>query len=130
MEGGAGAHKEGALTLGVCGLEHPHPLREALRVTAGRGQPEVGGDQVVDVSGELDPGGDQGDQVVADPLQVGDQVRGEDDGGAVLGDVFHEPLEELASGQRVQGGDGFVQDQQFRALGDGERQRDLGPLTA
>jgi hypothetical protein len=46
----------------------------------------VGGEQPVDVAGEPDPRFDQDDQVVADALQVGDQVGGQHDGDALIGD--------------------------------------------
>ena len=73
---------------------------------------------VVDVAGELDPRVDQHDQVVADPLEVGDQVRGQHDAELVLGDGLHQVLQELAPGERVEAGDRLVEDQQLGALGE------------
>ena len=57
-------------------------LGERCRVAAGAGEPVVRGQQLVDVAGQLDPGADEHDQVVADPFQVGDQVRGQHDADA------------------------------------------------
>ena len=73
---------------------------------------------------------DQHDQVVADPFQVGDQVRGEHDAELVLGDGLHQALQELAPGQRVEAGDRLVEDQQLGALGDAQGERELGALAA
>ena len=70
------------------------------------------------------------DQVVADPLEVGDQVRGQHDADAVLGDDLHQALQELAPGQRVEAGHRLVEDQQLRPLGHGQGQRELGALAA
>ncbi len=43
--------------------------------------------QLIDVPGDLHPGGDEHDQVVADPLQVGHQVRGHDDADQVKAEL-------------------------------------------
>ena len=96
----------------------------------GAGQPVVRGQQLVDVAGDLHARGDQDDEVVADPLQVGDQVRGQDDAELVLGDGLHQVLEELAPGQRVEAGDRLVEDEQLGPLGDGQGQRELRALAA
>ena len=68
--------------------------------------------------------------MVADPVEVGEQVRGEHHGHPVLGRVLHEHLQELAAGQRIEVGHRLVEQQQVRALAEGERERDLGPLPA
>ena len=57
-------------------------------------------------------------------------MRGEHDADLVLGDELHQALQELAPGQRVQAGDGFVQDEQLGPLGDGQGQGELGALAA
>ena len=85
---------------------------------------------VVDVAGDLHARVDQHDQVVADPFQVGDQVRGEHDAELVLGDGLHQVLQELAPGERVEAGDRLVEDQQLGPLGDAEGQGELGALAA
>ena len=43
-------------------------------------------------SSELHLGCDEDDEKVADPLQIGDKMRREDDTHSVLGDVLHEAL--------------------------------------
>jgi hypothetical protein len=70
------------------------------------------------------------DEVVAGPLQVAEQVRGQQNRGALLGDPAHERLQELAPGERVQARHRLVQQQQVRPLGEGERERDLRSLAA
>jgi hypothetical protein len=63
------------------------------------------------------PGRDENDQVVADPFEVGDQVGGQHDAEALLGDRLHQALQELPPGERVQAGDRLVEDEQFGPLG-------------
>ena len=75
-------------------------------------------------------GVDQDDDVVADPLEVGDDVRGQQHADLVLGDRLHQHLQELASGQRVEAGDRLVEDQQLGSLREPEGQRELGALAA
>lgn len=48
----------------------------------------------------------------------------------MLGDGLHQVLQELTPGQRVERGDGLVEDQQLGAFRDAERQCELGALTA
>ena len=55
------------------------------------------------------PGGDEHDQVVADPLEVRHQMRREHDAHPMLGDDLHETLEELPPGQGVETGDRLIQ---------------------
>ena len=100
------------------------------RVAARAGQPVVGGQQVVDVAGDLHLRVDQDDEVVAGPLDVGDQVRGEHDAELLVGDGLHQVLEELPAGQRVEARDRLVEDQQLGSLGDAQGQGELGALAA
>ena len=90
----------------------------------------MGGQQVVDPAGHLEPPGVQHDQVVGDPLQLGQHVRGEDHRQAGLGHRRHEQAQELVPGQRVQAGQWLVQEQQPRPLGQREGQGELGLLAA
>ena len=88
--------------------------------------------QRVDVTAELDPGPCQQDEVVAHPLQVGDQVRGQQDGEAARG-VRHargQRGEEVSPCQRVERRDRLVEQQHPRQLGQRQRQRHLGALAA
>ena len=88
------------------------------------------GQQVLDVAAQLDPGRGQHDEVVADPLQVGDQVRGQDHGQAADCYRVGQQGEEVPPGQRVERGDRFVQQQQPGLLGQDQGQRDLSPLAS
>ena len=90
----------------------------------------VGGEELLDVAGHPDLGVDQDDEVVADPFEVGDHVRGEQDADLVLGDRLHQDLQELAPGERVQARDRLVEDQQLGPLGQREGQGELGALAA
>ena len=90
----------------------------SLRVAPRPGQPVVRRQQRLDVAAHLDARVDQHDQVVADALDVGDEVRGQDDAQLLLGDRLHQVLQELPAGQRVEAGDRLVEDQQLGPLGD------------
>ena len=79
---------------------------------------------------DLDPRVDQHDQVVAGALDVGDEVRGQHDAELLLGDRLHQVLQELPAGQRVEGGDRLVEQQQLGPFGDAEGERELGALAA
>ena len=87
------------------------------------------GQQLGDVPGQLYLRRHQDDQVIADPLQVGDEVGGEHHGDPRFGDHLHEHLEEVASGQWIQAGHRLVEEEEIGALGDGQRERQLGPLA-
>ncbi len=87
------------------------------------------GQQVADLSGQLDVGGDEDDQVVTDPLEVGDEMRGEHHADPVFGDDLHEHLEELAPGQGIQAGHRLVEQEELGSFGDGQREGELGPLA-
>ena len=76
------------------------------------------------------PRGGEHDEVVAHPLDVGDQMRGEHDADPVLGDGLHQALQEFPPGERVQAGDRLVEQQQLGPLGDREGQGEPGPLPA
>jgi hypothetical protein len=75
-------------------------------------------------------GGDEDDQVVADAFEVGDQVRGQHDADALIGNDLHQALQELPPCERVEPGYWLVQDQQLRPLGHRDGQRQLRPLSA
>ena len=62
-------------------------------------------------------------------LQVGDQVRREDDREPAFGDAPIKP-QEVPARERIQAGHRLVQHQQLRLLRDRERERDLRSLSA
>ena len=90
----------------------------------------VGREECLDVAGDPDLGVDEDDEVVADAFEVGDDVRGEQHADLVLGDGLHQYLEELTSGERVQAGDGLVEDQQLGPFRESERESELRALAA
>ena len=96
MDRGLGADEHGGLPVGVAGGDDLLVGGQRGGVAARSGEPVMGGQQRVDVAGELHAGVDEHDEVVADALQVGDQVGGQDDAELVLGDGLHEVLQELA----------------------------------
>ena len=68
-------HEEGALSFGVGRFDDVLIGREAGGVAARPDEPVVGGQELLDVSGDPHSGRGQQDQVVAHPFQVADQVR-------------------------------------------------------
>lgn len=88
------------------------------------------GQQRAYVPGDLHPGVGEHDKVVADALDVGDQVRRDYDADAVLCDDLHQALEELPPRERVQARRRLVEDHHLRALGDRQGEGKLGPLAA
>ena len=71
------------------------------------------------------PSGVQHQEVVADPLQIGDEMRPQDDGREGLGDGVDHGGEEFPAGEWVEAGEGFVEQQQAWPLGEPEAQRHL-----
>ncbi len=125
-----GAHEQRALPVGVTGLDHLLTGRQSARVPAGSDETAVGGQKPLDLPGHPQAGGDEHDQVVAHPLEVRHQMGGKHDAHPLLGHDLHEALEELPPGQGVETGDRLVEQQQLRALGDGQGEGELGSLAA
>ena len=65
---------------GVAGLDHGVVARHNLGLRTRPDEHFVLSDERGDVAGELDAGRREDDEVVADPFQVGDDVRGEQHG--------------------------------------------------
>lgn len=85
--------------------------------------------EIVDGTFEPHAAGGEDDEVIADALDVREQVRRQDDRGAVLGDSLHHVAEELPPGQRIETRHGFVEEQEFGTRCHGQGQRELRPLT-
>ena len=73
---------------GRCGSLGPRPGRAGIDRRSRRGPVSSLwlGQQLVDGAGELHPAVGHDDEVVADPLDVGEQVRRQDDGRLPVGD--------------------------------------------
>ena len=125
----AAADKQGGVPIGVGGFDDAGGAVEVAGRTRADQQPVVG-EQRFDVSGQCDPAVVEHDKVVADALEFADDVGGEHDGDAVVGDSAHEHLQELMSGQWVEAGQRLVQDEQVGSLGQGEGKGHLGLLAA
>ncbi len=89
----------------------------------------VGGEQFLNLTAELHSGRAEHNQVVTDPLEVGDEVRGENDARSLLDDDFHQSLQERTPGKGVQARRRFVEEEQIGSLGDRKRQGELSPLA-
>ena len=94
-----GADQQGALAVGAGGPDHRGHPGDPVRVAAGPTSSLCRSSRSSTGLEQLHPGRLEHDQVVADPLQVGQQVRRQQHGQALLGDVAHHGLEELAPGQ-------------------------------
>src|SRR5580700_3468714 len=105
----AGADQERALLVCMTFLDYLLTGWQAARIPASPGKPVVRREQLADLSGDLHPGGDEYDEVVADPLQVGDQVGGEHDADPLRGDNSHKAAEELTPRNRVEARDRLIE---------------------
>ena len=70
------------------------------------------------------------DEVVARSLEIVEQMGREHHGQSAARDRRHQRLQERPSGERVEAGDRFVEQQQLGLLRQCERQRQLCPLPA
>ncbi len=67
--------------------------------------------------------------MITDPFQIMKQVGGQDDRQVAVGYCFTQRGQELPSGQRVEGGNRFVEQEHLRALGQSQAEPDLCPLS-
>jgi hypothetical protein len=88
----------------------------------------MAGQQGVGVPGDLHVAVGQHHQVVGDPFEFREHVRGEQHRQAVLGHGFHHRSQELVPRQGIQRCERLVEDQEFGPPGQRDRQRDLGLL--
>ena len=124
------ADEQARLPLGVALPDHLVHAGNGRRIGAWPGQQPVRREHLVDRAGELDPRLREDHEVIADPFEVGDDVRGEDHRHAGVGDDLHHRLQELPPRERVERGDGLVEQQELRPLRERERERHLGLLPA
>ncbi len=72
----------------------------------------------------------QHDEPVTGLLDVGDDVAREQGGGSVAADRIGQDVQELASGKRIKGGEGLVEQEDRRSRAQRQGKGDLGLLTA
>ena len=84
----------------------------------------------VDVAGKLHTTVCEDYQVVANTLDIGDQVGGQHNCRAVGSDGVNQLREEVTPGERIEGRRRLVEEEQVRMLPEGESEADLRPLTA
>ena len=85
-----GAHEQRGLALGVALADHVVDARDRRRIGARPGQQAMARDDLVDRRRRAARcRGREDHEVIADPLEVGDDVRREHDGHARLGDRLH-----------------------------------------
>ena len=105
--------------------------RDGRRVGARAGEQPVARDDLVDRRRRAERARVREDhEVVADALEVGDDVRREHDGDPVSLDRLHHRVQELAARERVERRHRLVEQQQLGPLRERERQRDLRLLAA
>lgn len=125
---GPGADQQVAVPIAVHGADQSGHRRFVAGPRSG--QHPVRRQHVVDRAGEPDATAVEQHQVIADGFEVGDHVRGQQHGDPVFGDGGHHRGHEGAARDRVEVGQRLVQHQQRGALGQRQRQRDLGLLAA
>ena len=87
------------------------------------------GDELVDRPVDPDPTVGDEHQMVGDPLELGEQVRGQHHRDAVVGHRRHHRGHEVVPGQRIERRGRLVEHQQPRVPGQGEAERQLGLLS-
>ncbi len=125
----AGPDQQVGLRPGTLGLDDAQRSGAAIRLGGGAGQDTVTGEQVLDLTSHLHLAAGQHDEVVGDPLQVGERVRGQQHGHAVVGHRRQHRGQELPAGQRVKRGQGLIEDEQPGPSGQRQGQRELGNLA-
>lgn len=116
---------EGGLALGVALLDHHLTRRKGSGIAARTGQHLVGGEELVDRSVDGDAALHHDDDVIAHPLDVGEEMRRQQDGGSVDGHDSHEVTQEGPAGERVEAGDGLVEHEEIGPLRHGEGEGEL-----
>ena len=124
------AHEQRRLPFGVALADDVVHARDARGVAARAGQQSVAGDDLRDRSVQLRGALGERDQVIADALELGDDVGRENDRDPLVDDDLHHRIQELAARERVERGHRLVEQQQPWLLGERERQRDLCLLAA
>jgi hypothetical protein len=90
----------------------------------------VGSEKIFDLTCHLNPGGHEDDEKVTHSLNVGHEVRRQQDAHVVIGNRLHENLKKLAPSEGIEARDGLVEEKKVGPLGDGEREGELGALTS
>ncbi len=104
--------------------------RDSARLAVRCRQPLVRPRDLGDLADELHPRRRQDDEVVADPLQVGDDVRGKQHGHAPLLANLGQRPQKIAPRQRIEAGHRLIQQQDIGLFGQREGQRQLRLLAA
>src|SRR5579872_7279272 len=86
-------------------------------------------DDPLGLAGQLKDPPVQEQQVIADALQVADQMRGEQDRERAVGRALHQLLQELAPSQRIEARKWLVEQEEVGHLGQGHRQSNLRMLA-
>ena len=105
------AHEQRRLPLGVALADHLVDARDRGGFRARAGEQAVAGEDLVDRAGELRATAREDDQLIADPLEIGDDVRGEDDRDSGFGHRLQDTGEELPPRQRIERRDRLVEQQ-------------------
>ncbi len=90
----------------------------------------VAREQLFDIARDLHARSGKHDDVVAHALDVGYQVRRENDADRVFGDTFHQVLKKLVPSQRIETRHRFVEYQQLRSFRERESECELRALAA
>ena len=126
-----GADQQRALPLRVVGRDDPFDAGDPRSTRSARADQDlVSGEQPVGLTDDLNLPGVQHQEVVAHPLEVGDQMRRQDHRQGRPGDGVDQRGEELPAGEGIEAGQWFVEQQQPWTLGQRQAQRHLGALTA
>src|SRR5205814_9805531 len=122
------AKQERRLTVGVTDLDDL-AVGWVLSGATRAADENVRANQLVGIAGDPNASADEDDDVLADALDVGEDVRREDHARAVFGHDAHELLEKLEAGDRIEIRDRLVEKEHLRPLAEGQRERHLRALA-
>src|SRR5437762_3452922 len=122
------AKQERRLTVGVTDLDDL-AVGWVLSGATGAADENVRAHQLVGIAGDAHASVYQDHDVLADALDVGEDVRREDHARAVFGHDAHELLEQLEARDRIEVRDWLVEKQHLGPLAERERKRHLGALS-
>ena len=122
------AKQERRLTVGVTDLDDL-AVGWVLSGATGAADENVRAHQLVGIAGDAHASVYQDHDVLADALDVGEDVRREDHARAVFGHDAHELLEQLEASDRIEVRDWLVEKQHLGPLAERERKRHLGALS-
>ena len=105
-------HDDRGLALGVTHFDDVRRRRQRVEVAPSSDETMVRGQEIFDFAVHLHSRGGEDDQVVTDALEIGNEMRTQDDADLVVSHDLHQRGQELTTGQGVERRHRFVQQEE------------------